>query len=104
MQWLIRREYWEHKGMLVWVPLRRGRVQGLVLSLQDGGVASWDAPPGTSTAGYTVRSIVDIADSEVRVPVAQIALARPALPSPPYRENRVSEPPRGMDRSAVATG
>lgn len=21
MQWLIRREYWEHKGMLVWVPL-----------------------------------------------------------------------------------
>lgn len=63
-------------GMLVWVPLRRGRVQGLVLALQDGSVSNWESPPGASTAGYTVRLIVDIADPEVRVPVAQIALAR----------------------------
>ncbi|HZG69074.1 MAG TPA: hypothetical protein VEZ12_20240, partial [Herpetosiphonaceae bacterium] len=63
-------------GMLVWVPLRRERVQGLVLALRQGAGIDGDAPDGGSTVTYSIRSVADIADAEVRVPPAQITLAR----------------------------
>lgn len=78
-------------GQLVWAPLRRRRVQGIVLSLYD-----WE-PPGERAPGHAdpqrldlrpdpgapldaeapiIRDLDDIADPEAALTPAQIRLAR----------------------------
>ena len=63
-------------GRLVWVPLRRKRVQGVVLGLREASPQSTTGTLRESTAAYTIRPIDDLGDPEVRIPEAQLALAR----------------------------
>ncbi len=63
-------------GMLVWVPLRRKRVQGIVLALREQArPAAGGDEPGLLPS-FTIRPIADLGDPEVRLPDAQLNLAR----------------------------
>ena len=62
-------------GALVWVPLRRQRVQGLVLALRDTPSSLPDAEQ-EGVGLFKIRPIEDVADPEIRIPSAQLELAR----------------------------
>ena len=53
-------------GQLVWVPLRRERVQGVVLALYEG-----ESEPG----GRELREVIDLADPEANIPASGLRLA-----------------------------
>ena len=53
-------------GQLVWVPLRRQQVQGVVLALREG-----DVGPG----GRELRDLSDLADPEANIPASGLRLA-----------------------------
>lgn len=58
-------------GQLVWAPLRRQRVQGVVVDLYDAA----DGPAGLSVSAR-LRDLIDVADPEAALTPAQIRLAR----------------------------
>jgi primosomal protein N' (replication factor Y) len=70
-----------HPGQLVWAPLRRQRVQGVVLH-----VYAWDDPPLRSSGlppasailadPKVIRDLIDLADPEAALTPAQLLLAR----------------------------
>ena len=62
-------------GMLVWVPLRRERVQGLVMATHEDWPGSIDANEAPM-ARFAVRPVDDIGDPEVQLPPHALALAR----------------------------
>ena len=62
-------------GVLVWVPLRRKRVQGLVLAMRERPDAASDDAAERRSA-FNIRAILALGDPEVRVLPAQIELAR----------------------------
>jgi primosomal protein N' (replication factor Y) (superfamily II helicase) len=66
-------------GQLVWAPLRRQRVQGIILDLYDGAGPpelrpAPDAPRDAEIP--TLRDLADVADPEAALTTAQIRLAR----------------------------
>ncbi len=69
-------------GQLVWAPLRRQRVQGVILDLYEDGAA--EAPPELrpdpdaprDAEALVLRDLADIADPEAALTPAQIRLAR----------------------------
>jgi primosomal protein N' (replication factor Y) (superfamily II helicase) len=69
-------------GQLVWAPLRRQRVQGIILDLYGG--ANTDAPPDLrpdpdaprEAEALVLRDLADIADPDAAITTAQIRLAR----------------------------
>ncbi len=69
MKWLIRREFWEHKGALLWAPV----IVGLVLVAFVGATTLWGAASGTvAHAGlYIDGQQVDIANTYAGMSAAQ---------------------------------
>ncbi len=68
-------------GQLVWVPLRRQRVQGIVLDMftwpPESGIDAPDSsPPGYLVNPAELRDILDLADPEALLTPAQLRLAR----------------------------
>src|SRR5688500_9737448 len=63
-------------GMLVWVPLRKERAQGVVLAPHPSGQSDAADAAEQARAAFHIRPIDDVGNPEVRVPDAQLALAR----------------------------
>ena len=71
-------------GQLVWAPLRRQRVQGVILALYRSPAPNAPAPPDfrpdpdapTDASALVIRDLADIADTEAALTPAQIRLAR----------------------------
>jgi primosomal protein N' (replication factor Y) (superfamily II helicase) len=61
-------------GMLVWVPLQRKLVQGVILALREG----WSAADGERSppSRFVVRPIEDLGDPEAQLPPHALVLAR----------------------------
>ncbi|MBA3947888.1 MAG: primosomal protein N' [Herpetosiphonaceae bacterium] len=57
-------------GMLVWVPLRKEQVQGIILRLYE------DTATLEDPARFTMRPINDLSDPEIHIPPHNLALAR----------------------------
>jgi len=82
MKWLLQREYWEHKGMLVWAPL----AVGVALVLISAVMLMAGNNVGFEVNGHAFNSMttVDIAPEE-RAQIAQVAAAAfPMVAIPVY--------------------
>src|SRR4051812_39489199 len=71
-------------GQLVWAPLRRQRVQGIILDLYHASASEGPTPPEfrpdpdapSDPSAPVIRDLADVADPEAAPPPAQIRLAR----------------------------
>lgn len=91
MQWLIRRELWEHKGMLLWTPAIIGMVMTVLGSLMmvatiaktkmrtamtvNGNEVSWNAVFSTRSFGPRRMEIIDTVANNYLVTAAPLFLA-----------------------------
>ena len=91
MQWLIRRELWEHKGMLLWTPAAIGVVMTLLGALMtvgtiakakmrtalivNGEEVSWSAVFNTRTLGPRRTEIIDTVANNYTYTAAPLFLA-----------------------------
>ena len=91
MQWLIRRELWEHKGMLLWTPAAIGIVMTLLGALMtvgtiakakmrtalivNGEEVSWSAVFNTRTLGPRRTEIIDTVANNYTYTAAPLFLA-----------------------------
>ncbi|MGB9989339.1 hypothetical protein [Pseudoduganella rhizocola] len=83
MKWLVKREFWEHKGMLLWAPLAIGAVMILfsVIMMAKGHDVGlhMEGPDGEFTS-----TTVTIADAQSRKMVELSAVGFPAIAAPLY--------------------
>ncbi|UGQ48132.1 hypothetical protein [Massilia endophytica] len=83
MQWLIKREFWEHKGMLLWAPLAIGAamvVFSLAMMLKGHDVGLHLSGPDGEFSSTTVT----IADAQSRQMVDVSAAGFPMIAAPLY--------------------
>jgi ABC-2 type transport system permease protein len=72
MKWLLKREYWEHKGGLLWAP---GVVSAItiVLGIIMAGVFTWSVHSGhMESNGVYVTSLAQLMDADEKIKAAEV--------------------------------